>query len=139
MTVPGSPLTELDVIYTTYGISDTELKEILTIPSFIELFKTALEGFKAQGNAAGAKYRAATLSQALSEKLLRDASGGKMESKDAIKLLEILLKTAGLHDAKEVAVNTQVNVGVALPLPQSLRGTSLKHAFPVNQGVIDAV
>lgn len=139
MTVPGSPLTELGVIYKTYGISDSELKEILTIPSFQELFKQALDNFKAQGNTAGAKYRFGTLSQSLSEKLYRDASSGNMEAKDAIKFLELMLKAAGLHDSKDVAVNTQVNVGVALPLPQSLRDSKLKHAFPAQkQGVIDA-
>lgn len=130
MTVPGSPLTELDQVCATYGISEKELKEVLTIPAFQALFKTALDGFKSQGNAAGARYRAGTLSQALSEKLFRDASRGDMDAKDAIKFLEILLKTAGLYDSKETTVATQVNVGVNLPLPRSLSGGKLKHAFP---------
>ena len=94
MTVPGSPLTELNTIYETYSLTQNELREILNNPYFQQLFNDALEQVKAQGNKAGAAYRAMTLSQALSEKLFRDANGNRMEPKDMIKFYELLLKSA---------------------------------------------
>lgn len=127
MTVPGSPLTELNTIYETYSLTQNELREILNNPYFQQLFNDTLEQVKAQGNKAGAAYRAMTLSQALSEKLFRDANGNRMEPKDMIKFYELLLKSAGLLDNKDTQVNTQVNVGVALPLPTGLNNPKLKH------------
>lgn len=53
-----------------------------------------------------------------------------MEPRDALKLLDMLVKVAGLADAKETTqVNTQVNVAVPLPLPKGV--AKVAHALPV--------
>lgn len=127
MTVPGTPLTDLQAIYDTYGVDEQSLKELLAVPEFQNMFKTELERCKAQGSKAGVLYRFGTLSQALSEKLYRDAIASQMEMKDAIKFLELLLKAGGMLNDKEQSVNTQVNVGIALPVPQGLKNPKLNH------------
>ena len=72
-----------------------------------------------------------TLSQALLEKMFRDAHQGLLENKDALKLLELMMKSAGLLDTKEATqVNTQVNVAVPLPLPQGV--AKVAHCLPTN-------
>lgn len=127
MTVPGSPISDLSYIYRTYGLSEADLKTVLMIPEFQELFKKELERCKALGDRAATVYRFGSLSQALSEKLFRDAISNEMETKDAIKLLELLLKASGLNEDKTPQVNTQVNVGVTLPLPKGLSNKKLNH------------
>ena len=127
MTVPGSPISDLSYIYRTYSLSEADLKTVLMIPEFQELFKKELERCKALGDRAATVYRFGSLSQALSEKLFRDAISNEMETKDAIKLLELLLKASGLNEDKTPQVNTQVNVGVTLPLPKGLSNKKLNH------------
>lgn len=127
MTVPGSPITDMSYIYQTYGLNDEGLKKVLLIPEFQNLFQKELERCKALGDRAATVYRFGTLSQALSEKLFRDAIGNEMEAKDALKLLELMLKAAGLNEDKTPQVNTQVNVGVSLPLPKGLTNKKLNH------------
>ena len=132
MTVPGSPIPDFNFIHQVYGTTDDELKEIIKIPEFQQMYKSELDRCKAQGSRAGQIYRFSSLSQALSEKLYRDATTGIMEAKDALKLLELLMKAAGLSDDKSTQVNTQVNVGVALPLPKNLDNPKLKHLEAVD-------
>ena len=132
MTVPGSPIDSLDIIYSTYHIDEETLQQILKVPYFQTLFQQALSVFRAQGGKAGHMFRAGSLSQSLSEKLYSDAMSNAMEAKDMIKFLELLMKSAGiLGKDSEATVNTQVNVGVQLPLPQGLNNPKLKHALPV--------
>lgn len=130
MTVPGSPITELDQILRAYSITSKQLEEILKLPTFKNLFGKSLKQIEAQGTKAAHIHRATTLSQSLSEKLYRDAmDGGRMEPKDAIKLLELLLKSATLLDGKDAAqVNVQTNV--ALSLPYGLNNPKIKHLMP---------
>lgn len=127
MAVPGSPIDDLEMIYRTYHLTEEELKAIISVPKFQMMFKDALAGFRAQGNKAGSVYRALTLSHSLAEKLYKDAMS-TMEPKDAIRLLELLMKSSGMLDKEAIAqVNTQVNVGVALPLPKGLENKKLAH------------
>lgn len=140
MTVPGSPITELDQILRSYSISSKQLKEILTIPSFQKLFEKSLKAIEAMGTKAAHIHRATALSQSLSEKLFRDAmaDGTRMKAQDAIKLLELLLKSATLLDGKESAqVNVQTNVGVALSLPTGLNNPKIRHLEPRQAEAID--
>lgn len=133
MTVPGAPVTDLAQILQTYSLTSDQLKDILKIPTFQHLFDKALKGVEALGSKAAHIYRATALSQSLSEKLFRDAmtDGGKMEAKDAIKLLELLLKSATLLDGKDTQnVNVQANVGVALSLPHGLSNPKIRHLAP---------
>lgn len=127
MTVPGSPIKELDQLVRSYGLNTRQLKDLLTIPTFQAMFKKALQTVEAQGTKAAHIYRATSLSQALSEKLYRDAMDDdkKMKAQDAIKLLELLLKSATLLDGKDTQVNVQTNV--ALSLPTGLDNPKLKH------------
>lgn len=132
MTVPGSPIDDLSVIYNSYHITEDDLQQIIKIPKFQELFRRSLADFQAQGTKAGQMFRATALSQALSEKLYNDAMASELEAKDSIKLLELLMKASGILDkTPEATVNTQVNVGVNLPLPHGLTNQKLKHAIPV--------
>lgn len=127
MMVPGSPVTDLSMIYRTYNLKEDELKGILQVPKFQAMFQDALAGFKAQGNKAGSIYRALTLSHSLAEKLYKDAMS-TMEPKDAIRLLELLMKSSGMLEKEAMAqVNTQVNVNVPLPLPKGLKNKKLAH------------
>ena len=127
MAVPGSPIEDLGQIYSTYGLTESELKHILQVPKFQLMFKNALAGFRAQGNKAGSIYRALTLSHSLAEKLYKDAMS-TMEAKDAIRLLELLMKSCGMLEKDNMTqVNVQNNVGVQLPLPKGLANKKLAH------------
>ena len=126
MNVPGSPITDFQQVYDSYHITSDDLKQILQVPEFKDMFQRELEKCKANGGRAAQIYRFTTLSQALSEKLYKDAASGNLEPKDAIKLLELLLKAAGIAEDKQ-QVNTQVNVGVNLPLPQGLSNKKVAY------------
>lgn len=131
MTVPDSPLEDLDKVLTTYNLSREELAKLVLHPEFQPLFQKELELCRSQGTRAGQIYRFSTLSQALSEKLFQDAMGlgeNGMKAAEAIKLLELMMKAAGLADTKDTpVVNVQTNVGVQLPLPTGLSNPKLKH------------
>ncbi len=108
-----------------------KLKEILNIPTFQNLFEKSLKSIESQGTKAAHIHRATTLSQALSEKLFTNAMSGSIEAKDAIKLLEILLKSATLLDGKDPSpVSVQTNVGVSLSLPYGLNNPKIRHISP---------
>lgn len=129
MLLPDSPLSDIGIVRTKYGITEDDLRLILTIPHFQGLFREAVDYFKSQGNRAGSKFRAAVLSDSLAEKLYADAMQENMKSQDAIKLLELLLKTSGALEKDNMQVATQVNVGVNLPLPKGLKNPKLKHVL----------
>lgn len=139
MTVPDSPIDDLDKILTTYGIDREELAKLVLHPEFQPLFQKELELCRNQGTRAGQIYRFSTLSQALSEKLFKDAMGlgdNSMKAAEAIKLLELMMKAAGLQDTKDApVVNVQTNVGVQLPLPTGLSNPKLKHLEMSNVSV----
>lgn len=132
MTAPDSPLRDLGAVLQSYNLTEDEFKGTLEIPEFRSMFAAELERVKAQGNRAGIQYRMTTLSQALSEKLFRDAVGNGMKAAESIRFLELLMKSAGLMEPPKetVQVNTQVNV--QLPLPLGLDNNKLKHLEPVH-------
>lgn len=127
ISLPGAPVSELDDVLKTYGLTKAELKYILEVPKFKSLLQKEREEFEAQGPNAGMKQRTAMLAQALSEKMFRTAMSDSMEHKESLRLLELLLKSSGLMDEKQQTVQVQTNVGVALPLPQGLNNPKLKH------------
>lgn len=128
---PGSTSHDLSAIYSVYGITQEDLKKLLTIPAFREMFESTVTDYNEGGGKQGARVRSLALSQALAERLFRNATSGMMDDKDAVKLLELLLKSAGLLDTREAQVNTQVNVRVSLPLPKGVK--KLEHCV----GAID--
>lgn len=134
MSLPNSPIKSLSDILTTYAVTEPELKSLLQIPEFQAMFRKEYERMQDLGMNAGAVYKFATLSQALGEKLWRQAVvSDKMEAKDMLRLFELLLKAAGfMSEKKESQVNTQVNVGVHLPLPTGLNNPKLKHIEVAN-------
>ena len=77
-------------------------------------------------------YRAGTLSQALAEKLFRDAISENMKPAEALKLLELLYKVSGSMNTEQQVVNTQVNVGVAIPVPEGMKNRKLDHLRSAN-------
>ena len=127
LALPGAPVSELDDVLKTYGITKSELKYILEVPKFKTLLQKEREELESQGPNAGMKQRTAMLAQALSEKMFRTAMSDSMEHKESLRLLELLLKSSGLMDEKAQTVQVQTNVGVALPLPTGLNNPKLKH------------
>lgn len=129
MGAPGEATIDIDGFCRSYGLTEAELNALLTVPEFQELLRHAVEQVHAQGDKAGPRYRAAVLSRHLSEALFRKASLGEMNDKEAIKFLEILLRSAGLYDPPPVST-TQVNVGVAavpIPVPSGMNNPKLSH------------
>lgn len=120
ITIPDSGVSGVDAVCKTYGLTREELKLIAEVPYFRQLFDTSLAELKKLGTRAGTRYRALQLSHQLAESLSRRASSGLLKDSDAIKLLDSLLKMAGLD--KE-PVQTQVNVqnNIALPFPQGVK------------------
>ena len=127
MAAPGSPIDSLDHIYSSYGITEDELNEILKVPLFQKHFQTSLQEMKAQGSRAGAMYRAGTLAQGVSEKLYRDFLADGMKAQDAIKFLELLYKASGMTDKNQPQVAVQVNNGIQLPQPVGLDNPKFQH------------
>ena len=128
MAAPGSPIDSLDHIYSSYGITEDELNELLKVPLFQKHFQSSVQEMQAQGSRAGAMYRAGTLAQGVSEKLYRDFLADSMKPQDAIKFLELLYKASGMTDNKNAPqVAVQVNNGVQLPQPVGLDNPKFKH------------
>lgn len=132
MTVPDAPTVSLDSLCKAYDLTQEALAQVVMHPEFRQLFERELEACRSLGSKAGKIYRFSALGQALSEKLYNDAMNGAVETKDAIKLLELLLKAAGMMDQKEQQVNVQTNVGINLPLPTGLSNPKLKHLEAIN-------
>lgn len=130
LSVPNSPVGSMDAICRTYGITKDELREILALPHFQLLLDTSLQEVQKQGSKAGARYRALTLAQALAESMFRKANSGAMKDADCLKLLESLLRTAGLADKDQTQVNVQTNI--ALPFPQGV--AKVAHCVPAVEG-----
>lgn len=129
MNAPSSPITDLSQILSAYDIDEPALCRLLTTPKFQVMVKSAMQDMRALGTRAAHVYRSQTLAQALSEHLYIQAINGTIEAKEALKLLELLLKSSGLmSEGKEAAtVNVQTNVGVNLPVPQGLDNPKLNH------------
>lgn len=125
MTAPDSPLKDMGAVMRSYGMTEEELRGVIAIPEFRTMFARELERVNAQGSRAGIQYRMTTLSQALSEKLFRDALADCIKPGEALKLLELLMKSAGLMDQPKDAVQVNTQVNVQLPLPAGL--PKLKH------------
>jgi len=132
MTVPDAPTVSLESLCKTYGLTQETLAQTILHPEFRQLFQQELDYCRSLGSKAGKIYRFSALGQALSEKLYNDAMNGEFEAKDALKLLELLLKAAGMMDQKEQQVNVQTNVGISLPLPTGLNNPKLKHLEAAN-------
>lgn len=127
LSVPGSPV-DLQDIFNTYDLDKASLTELLQNPTFVKLFEKEARLCEQNGEKAAVKYRATTLSQALSEKLFTVAVQGGMKDSDALKLLDLLLKTAGLLTEDKTTVAVQTNVNMKLPLPHVPK---LAHCFPI--------
>lgn len=120
ITIPNSPVTNIDAVCNTYGITRAALKELLQVPHFQLLLDASMQELRKQGSRAGARYRAMQLSQSLAENLYRKANSGRLEDKEAVKLLDILVKAAGMaKDEPQTQVNVQTNV--ALPFPPGVK------------------
>lgn len=128
LSAPGDASFDIAVFCRSYGITEVELDSLIKIPEFQDLLSHAVQQVQAQGDKAGPRYRASVLSRHLSEHLFRRAASGEMSDKDSLKLLETLLRSAGLYDPPPVA-NTQVNVGVSVPIavPVGMNNPKLDH------------
>lgn len=124
LTLPYSPL-DLPDIRNTYDITDAELAELLRNPDFLKLFEKEMDLCEKAGDKAVVRYRTGTLSQALAEKLFRDAMGDSMKPGEALKLLDLLLKTSGFM-AEDKTPTVAVQTNISLPLPHV---DKLAHCF----------
>lgn len=132
LSIPNSPVVGgIEGICHSYHLTRAELKEILAVPFFQHLLDVSMQEVQKQGSKAGSRYRALFLAQALAEKLFRKANADEMKDADMLKLLESLLKTAGLADKDQT---TQVNVqnNIALPFPQGV--SKVAHCIPAVEG-----
>lgn len=120
ITIPNSPINGIQEVCDAYGITQPELRDILSVPYFQQLLDTSMQELQKQGSRAGLRYRAMVLAESLAEMLYRRANSGQMKDTDALKLLDSLLKASGIE--KEPA-GTQVNVqnNIALPFPQGVK------------------
>lgn len=120
ITIPNSPINGIQEVCDAYGITQPELRDILSVPYFQQLLDTSMQELQKQGSRAGLRYRAMILAESLAEMLYRRANSGQMKDADALKLLDSLLKASGIE--KEPA-GTQVNVqnNIALPFPQGVK------------------
>lgn len=120
ITIPNSPINGIQEVCDAYGITQPELRDILSVPYFQQLLDTSMQELQKQGSRAGLRYRAMILAESLAEMLYRRANSGQMKDADALKLLDSLLKASGIE--KEPA-GTQVNVqnNIALPFPAGVK------------------
>ena len=125
LTVPDSPL-DLKSILRAYELTKDELATILQNPSFMKMFDKEMALCEQAGSKVAVRYRATTLSQALSEKLFRDAVSGILEPKDSLKLLDLLMHASGVMEEDKTPIAVQSNVQVNLPLPHVEK---LSHCF----------
>lgn len=125
LTVPDSPL-DLKSILRAYELTKEELATILQNPSFMKMFDKEMALCEQAGSKVAVRYRATTLSQALSEKLFRDAVSGILEPKDSLKLLDLLMHASGIMEEDKTPIAVQSNVQVNLPLPHVEK---LSHCF----------
>lgn len=130
LNVPNSPFKGgLDEVRDAYGLTPEEFRATLAIPQFQLMLQKAMEDVTRDGSRAGVRARATMLTQALAEQLFREATSGKIEAKDSLKLLDSLLKMSGLDKEQkgDVQVNTQVNVHVPAPMGVA----KVAHCIPV--------
>ena len=125
LTVPDSPL-NLKAILKAYNLGKDELATILQNPNFVRLFDREISLCEQAGSKVAVRYRATTLSQALSEKLFKDAIRGVLEPKDSLKLLDLLTHASGVMEEDKTPIAVQSNVQVNLPLPHVEK---LSHCF----------
>lgn len=120
ITIPNSPINGLQEVCDAYGITQSELRDILSVPYFQQLLDTSMQELQKQGSKAGIRYRAMILAESLAEMLYRRANSGQMKDADALKLLDSLLKASGVDkDAAGTQVNVQNNI--ALPFPPGVK------------------
>lgn len=124
LTMPYSPVSMQD-IFRTYQTDKDEIATLLATPDFVKRFEKEMAVCEQAGDKAVVRYRTSTLSQALAEKLFRDAINDAMKPGEALKLLDLLLKTAGLM-AEDKAPTVAVQTNIALPLPHV---DKLAHCF----------
>lgn len=120
ITIPNSPINGLGEVCAAYGITEPELRDIISVPYFQQLLDSSMRELQKQGSKAGLRYRAMILAESLAEMLYRRANSGQMKDQDALKLLDSLLKASGVEkDAAGTQVNVQNNI--ALPFPQGVK------------------
>ena len=129
LTLPYSPVSMED-IFRTYETDKDEIAGLLANPEFVKRFEKEMAVCEQAGDKAVVRYRTSTLSQALAEKLFRDAMGDVMKPGEALKLLDLLLKVAGLMTEEKTTTNVAVQTNVTLPLPHVEK---IAHCFAVEE------
>lgn len=123
----------------THGISLESFNELLKLSSFQMLVANEVRRIKELGPQAGARIRAEAMAIRLQENLFVKATSNELDDDLSIKLLGMLLKSAGLEQPPEVVkAQAQANtVNIAFNIPK-LNNPKLKHLISQPQvNVID--
>lgn len=119
----------------TYNLTSVEFVELVQLPAFAELVKTEAARVKSLGAQAGHRLRAEMLASDLQERLYMRASIGDMDDKQAIQLLTILLRTAGLEaPVQETAgASAMPSINIAFNVPALPNNRKLAHIVDLPQ------
>lgn len=111
-----------------HGISLEAFTNLMQLSSFQMLVQEEVKRIKSLGPHAGARIRAEAMATPLLENLFNKAISNELNDELAIKLLSMLLKSAGLEQPPEVlqAQQTSNTVNIAFNIPR-LHNSKLNH------------
>lgn len=128
----GATTYKVEDIIKNYGISKETFDELMKVETFRELIVSEVRRIKKLGDHAGVRLRAESMSVKLQEVMFAKALNNELDDELSIKLLGMLLKSAGLEQPPEVvqAQAQQQQINIAFNIPR-LKNNKLKHL--VNQ------
>lgn len=138
----GATTYKVEDIIKNYGISMETFSELMKVETFRELIISEVSRIKKLGDHAGVRLRAESMSVKLQEVMFAKAINNELDDDLAIKLLGMLLKSAGLEQPPEVikaqaqAQSNTVNIAFNVP---KLKNKKLSHLMSQPQtNIVDA-
>ncbi len=126
-------------IAATYHLEEDDFVALIRLPAFVAIMRSELARIKELGPFAGQRLRAEALATDLQEHLYSRAKSGIMDDKQAVALLGILLKSAGLDmppDVREQETNkASASVNIAFNLPKLPHNKKLAHLMGMPQTI----
>lgn len=139
-TFKNGTLISLTDICEHYDLSRSDIKSLIDIPEFKSMLLAEKEKAEQYGDKAEHMFRAEEISARLSESLMNKSLAGNMEAKDELKLLQLMMTSAGIDAPADRKDKSQVNqqVAVQLVIPPGIPYLSEMEAYSTKDGVIDA-